>query len=775
MTERWQNELKKLGGVDVPTGRIHARMAQGPSDEPAQGEPGRSLRQRITAGVVAFAVFGAAGVFAYGALKPLGGSGHSPSTGGLPTLVFDLTTISPAPAIGSDPYNLTATFGEAHVTIPTIRILSTQEPSQAGPLLDLALTSGAPVTVTSDVPTFGVTLTPAAGFGSPDQQPSMPIADGATVPAPGRYILGFEVKLSSPAYVSQWANLVDVVPPGTVQFFSPTGNGIQVNPSQTPAPGAVPDIQLLIDGQLFAGGPMANGGPTIPYPGAQIAPGAPVWVGPNVTAAFSSLTATSSSADASVVIGGAPPPGQIGTAALTPGDYFFVVSAKGSTWAGDLGFLVTVRSGDSPSPQPSPSWSSGTLAVKLQTTLASKNGCPGIPDGVASFAGSERKLNGNSFTWTCPDGSSAVYDVTAPAFTAKDFISVPQGTRLLLKGDLTGATGSLRDGTGTFPWPTLQDYGDLIGGVSLDAAPGRYVVAITATWPEGNRLFWVPVEIVAPSSPTPSPSSGAVLTFKGQNPPDATLTYGDTVQQGIRSDYTWQLPDGTFSAVSGGGTFMGSPASDYLSIPAGTQISLSGDSPTVTGQFGAVDGRNTVVPFTPVAGYGSVPSQPGLYEVMVKATWPLGSGTFYFGVKVTPPVPSPTEAPPVSAASRILVSCGGGAPQIRTDVGASSNMGQPTVALRSDGLHFRVVGAVPPNIGIEFVSRDTGVAMLFDSVATDQLNVWAADPGIYDMKCVPLGSGVDPATINAAASVRVVDPTGYWPYPQPSPSPMPSP
>ena len=70
MTERWQRELKKLGGVDAPVSRMRAQIANGPSSDPSQPEPGRSPRQRITAGVVAFAVFAAAGVFAYRALKP---------------------------------------------------------------------------------------------------------------------------------------------------------------------------------------------------------------------------------------------------------------------------------------------------------------------------------------------------------------------------------------------------------------------------------------------------------------------------------------------------------------------------------------------------------------------------------------------------------------------------------------------------------------------------------------------------------------------------------
>ncbi len=611
MTERWQNELKKLGGVDVPTGRIHARMAQEPSDEPAQGEPARSPRQRIVAGVVAFAVFGAAGVFAYGALKPLGGGGTGPAGGGaLPNLMFNVTVVggTPAPGATSSDFSLGLTFGEASLSLPALD-------GQAGPVawvtavtdpppLDIALTSGATVRLTSGAESTDITLTKEGS--------SYPLTDGATVPAPGTYGMDVGGQWVNASGWARWVYTVDVVPPGTMQFFSPTGNGIQANPSQAAAPGVVPDIQMLIDGRLFAGGVAQNSG-VIYGTGAQIAPGAPVWVSSNVTAAFSSLTASSLSTHARIVIGGSSPPGQIGTADLTPGDYMFGVSAKGTTWEGDLSFPVTVVSGESSSPQPSPSWSGETLVVKLQTTLASKSGCPGWPDGVASFAGSDRKLNGNSFTWTCPDGSSAVYDATAPTFVAaKDFISVPQGTRLLLEGDFTTATGSLLDGTGTYPWPNLQDYGDLVGGVSLQADPGRYVVAIAATWPEGTRLFWVPVEIVAPSSATPSPS--------------------------------------------------------------------------------------------------------------------------------------------VSAASEVRINCDGGAPQIA----------DPTVAVQPDGIHVRIVGNPPANTGIAFYNRSTGQATLPDPFAANVPVVWTIPPGTFDVKCYPMIPGVHPATINAAATVRVIDPNGYF-------------
>jgi hypothetical protein len=71
MPKRWERELERLNGVDVPTARIRARAADGPTS--SGREPERSGRQRVVAGVVAFAVFAAAGVFAWQIFRPVGG------------------------------------------------------------------------------------------------------------------------------------------------------------------------------------------------------------------------------------------------------------------------------------------------------------------------------------------------------------------------------------------------------------------------------------------------------------------------------------------------------------------------------------------------------------------------------------------------------------------------------------------------------------------------------------------------------------------------------
>lgn len=63
MPERWERELKKWGGVHAPPG-MRARVEEGPTGDGAPPIPGRG--QRVLAGVVAFAVFGAAAWIATG-------------------------------------------------------------------------------------------------------------------------------------------------------------------------------------------------------------------------------------------------------------------------------------------------------------------------------------------------------------------------------------------------------------------------------------------------------------------------------------------------------------------------------------------------------------------------------------------------------------------------------------------------------------------------------------------------------------------------------------
>jgi hypothetical protein len=72
MTERWQVELTKLGGAELPSD-LWARVEEGPQLVPL-GPPRRS---RVAAAIAAFAVFGVAAVLVWQVFAPVGTDGGS--------------------------------------------------------------------------------------------------------------------------------------------------------------------------------------------------------------------------------------------------------------------------------------------------------------------------------------------------------------------------------------------------------------------------------------------------------------------------------------------------------------------------------------------------------------------------------------------------------------------------------------------------------------------------------------------------------------------------
>jgi hypothetical protein len=84
LPERWQDELRKLRREEMPDG-VRERAEGGPRrDLPNDG------RQRLVAGIVAFAVFIAAGAFAWRAFGGTSTSGTEPTSPSIVTIVLEL-------------------------------------------------------------------------------------------------------------------------------------------------------------------------------------------------------------------------------------------------------------------------------------------------------------------------------------------------------------------------------------------------------------------------------------------------------------------------------------------------------------------------------------------------------------------------------------------------------------------------------------------------------------------------------------------------------------
>jgi hypothetical protein len=615
MTERWQRELEKLGGVDAPVSRMRARMASGPLQDPQGPEPGRSAAQRITAGVVAFAIFAAAGVFAYRALEP---SAAAPRAVATPVFTISASRIPDATPSASGVVlqdlqdEFSAVFKEGDVSITdaaaTVCGFSAQCVVPPPTPFDIALTSGSHVHLEATNATIHVELLKANG-GNTD---TVIEADGSILPDPGHYSLSIEA--SSDGVSAFWTYAVDIEPPGTVQVYSPTGRGIAMIPNdQVDVHNIVPpDIELLIDGRLYAGENTPVGGPytdpTGPRP--QIRNGSPVWVSPNVTEAFISLTARN---DATPIFEGTSfdeqrAPGLIGTVDLTPGDYWFAAYADNNSAELDIAFPVTVLTADGSLPTPSPSppmpaWK--TVAVNIATTSGTSD-CPGGPEGTLAYGGRSTKGFGTSYSWECV-GSGMSADTKAPAFADSDFVQVPVGAQVAITGDFSSLGGEILDYRGAFPWESIQSFGYKIDGAVLTLDPGRYVVDITAHWPNGDRRFLFPIELTAGTSPTPAASfsgepnvleiscdggvpsavdrtvavqaDGLHIRMAGQAPPNEQLAfYG-------RDDFYLSTGTETFSSGSYSGEFTRAAATGIYDVKCFQQ----GINPNTLNAAAAVD------------------------------------------------------------------------------------------------------------------------------------------------------------------------------------------
>jgi hypothetical protein len=117
MPERWQEELKKLRKVG-PGDATWSRIEQGPSTDSGRGLP--PPRQRVVAGVVAFAVFLAAGAFAWQILRPTTPSPLG-ETGGDVVVTFDvgdLNGVGPSATLKAGDQVVDGTIGSYCWTFP---------------------------------------------------------------------------------------------------------------------------------------------------------------------------------------------------------------------------------------------------------------------------------------------------------------------------------------------------------------------------------------------------------------------------------------------------------------------------------------------------------------------------------------------------------------------------------------------------------------------------------------------------------------------------------
>lgn len=182
MPERWERELARLREVQPPAD-LDARIAEGP-----HGELPPPTSRRVVAAVTAFALFAAAGAFAFVVLREDGSNGGVVRGVDDPHLVLDLVSSDLAPSA-------TLRYGDRRVDVVTEGYTWCDGDQCASMTSDFAfyppvgdylvVPPGTPIEVTGDGSVRGVRLT------DPDDQP-IPGGPGLVVPsANGRYVFAF--------------------------------------------------------------------------------------------------------------------------------------------------------------------------------------------------------------------------------------------------------------------------------------------------------------------------------------------------------------------------------------------------------------------------------------------------------------------------------------------------------------------------------------------------------------------------------------------------------
>jgi len=227
MTKRWELDLRGLNDVEVPIERIRERSRR----EPSRGDPGpaRSPRQRGVAAFVAFAVFIAAGAFAWRALRPTG-----PTIGGTASVLPSDNTIVATLRIFRGQGG--SSGPSAILTTPTAKIDGTPtsyswSTSQSQMNADTAtpdfvntdfvpVTVGSSLVVDSDAPAVGGALEAQGAYPFTQVQSFGQISEPVRLDQPpGRYILHL-----TPAWHQGTVNYyfpIDLVAPGPTSTSGP--------------------------------------------------------------------------------------------------------------------------------------------------------------------------------------------------------------------------------------------------------------------------------------------------------------------------------------------------------------------------------------------------------------------------------------------------------------------------------------------------------------------------------------------------------------------------
>jgi hypothetical protein len=582
--ERWERELRKLGGLEPNERLIRERASRGPSSD--RKPRGNALVAGIVAGAVAIA-----GIAALWQLDP-NPDGIGNTTAELPTLVV---TFQSGQMIANQPdeqiqrVETTIVYGDAREENFTSTIPVGAHVDWVG-VDDLTRfvpgpTAGSEVRFEADGEDARVLI------GRPGDWPDFErFTEIDRLPEePGDYVLVFEATYAEG--IARTARSVRIVQQGAVQLVAVEGGRVGEATATAYLDGARTDGFLSTSSFTVAdvGGQTEPLAPSFDDTAAiRVASGAPLLLGSEVTEAHAGLI---ESFDGSSL--NQPLPIDLsstgGTIAEGLGRHLLVVEVSwlhGTTGFGEDGtaeravflFPIEIVSEQEPSPPPAETSTPepgvpGVVTVDIQRSSEET----GDPEAIARFGSQEQ--------WMCPDGWSVVNPDGTPdeiLFDCgqSDVFQAPVGTPIEVTGDF--ATLNV----------TTRVSGDRVPGPSDVVPPLESGTIITlgyeVTWDDGSEAsFWLLLTVQAAET---TEDQGIVVRIYGLGErstevPIMTMTYGGETKRGCTEAFEWTLPDGTRvdEAMGGGGSLPVCSPDPLFRVPPGIPITV--EVPTASEVF----------------------------------------------------------------------------------------------------------------------------------------------------------------------------------------------
>lgn len=621
MTERWQNELRKLRSVHAPE-QLRARVDHGPS-----GDELPPTRQRVLAGVVAFAVFAGAGAFAWRALSP---SARPPAdVGGVDAQLF--VNVG-SPTADSKDVGVTAHYLGIEDTLDTMQYDLRASGLVALPLarpFPTALPAGTELVIHAEAPQLDVHIGPPPltfDVGREDGADQVEIGaqpksgEPVQLPAaPGWYLVDLSATWPETYMTFRSQLLIEIVPRDVPVVTFTRDGGLKLGVNSYPSGvllwhgRATPLYLFGLDGDLGGGGAtLVDFAP----PDMEAAAVVDLPVGMRLVVAGDATTIEGTVRDPSFPDG---PPGDplplrsgrfdplntLGRAVLT----FSLGWAPGSrhldTSAAFFLPVDVVPAQPTPVPTVEPT-QDGVVVIANGTTTDDANDPVDVSirlevGGIeveGAFGGSETTL-----TFSDGTGSASFGDPAPVEFRRSDFVAIPEEAPLTLQGnpaELTAAASAGQD-----PFEGTESF-DASAGRLPELSVGRHVLSFDVTWELGptpalqhataQLTMYFPIEIV-PAAPTPSSAEDVLRIDCAADPVVGT----PVVAAGIKG-VDVRSPDGgnlgfknlDTGQFLGWGTDTPLPAPDpgdraVLPFDPGTWVVLCGGTGTSAGEFRVVD------------------------------------------------------------------------------------------------------------------------------------------------------------------------------------------